>query len=228
MEFNRIRNLDYNSRPKARVGNATEDGSKPATPEGRGDLWISENTLSVPSSDGSAWVDHNLAGGGGGGANSPFVILHRATDLVLDGFTADQAVTWDGEIVDTDGEHDTSTNADRILFANQGAGTYKATLNLVLDTGFNNDGDDAEFKLMLNNSSQLGTYWYTHESSYMLANIIYHVGRIDWYFDISTPLSDYVNVVYDPTFQSGMTNNIELPATASGRYYSTFEIIKVA
>lgn len=54
-----LKDAPYTDRFKARIGNATDDGTKPAAPEGDGDTWISGNTLSIGSS--GSWVDYRIS-----------------------------------------------------------------------------------------------------------------------------------------------------------------------
>ena len=58
-----IKDITYPSRPKARIANATDDGTRPAAPEGTGDAWYDSTTniLSLPDSAGTAWVDFDMS-----------------------------------------------------------------------------------------------------------------------------------------------------------------------
>jgi hypothetical protein len=64
----------YINRFKARFGNPTDDGTKPAAPEGHGDSWFDSltNILSLPDSAGTSWVDYDLDNIGTGAVTTVF------------------------------------------------------------------------------------------------------------------------------------------------------------
>lgn len=164
-------------------------------------------------------------GGGGGSASGAFVSLYRGTDLSL--FPISPAViTWDATITDPDSEHDTSTNPSRIHFVNQGVGTYKIEFMFVTDNDLNNSGDDFDIVLRLNGATELDRKEF--ELTAGTTGVRINLGIITWYFDISTPLTDYIELLFDPSVRTTMTNVSYMRAGASGQYNSVVTVTKMS
>jgi|GEM_PF-3496849 len=114
----------YPDRFKARIGNPTENGTQPTTPEGSGDLWLDGNTLYYPNSDATAWISVDLSQVGSG-QNHIFV---GGLTVDHDLQQANATLDWNVELIDVNNLHDSSTNPDRIYFTGQNAGWYVVEL----------------------------------------------------------------------------------------------------
>jgi hypothetical protein len=57
-----IKDITYVDRPKSKLGSSADFGSKPAAPEGVGDVWFNSTTreLSLPDPAGTSWIDYKV------------------------------------------------------------------------------------------------------------------------------------------------------------------------